>query len=60
MVIFGGRSEIGLELGHGVEPRDPATFIAVTALLAFVGLLAALIPARRASHVDPMIAMRSE
>ena len=45
---------------YGVQPRDPATFIAVTALLAFVGLLAALLPARRAALVDPMIAMRSE
>jgi putative ABC transport system permease protein len=44
----------------GVKPNDPATLGAVAALLAAVALTAALIPARRAARVDPMIALRAE
>ena len=45
---------------YGVEPTDPATFAAVPACLAAVALLAALAPARRATRIDPTIAMRAE
>lgn len=44
----------------GVSPRDLTTFIVVTILLAGVVLLASYWPARRASQVDPMEAMRAE
>jgi putative ABC transport system permease protein len=44
----------------GVSERDPATFIAVAALLAAVALIASWIPARRAAKVDPLVAMRTE
>jgi ABC-type antimicrobial peptide transport system permease subunit len=45
---------------YGVEAKDLATFASVPLLLASVALLAAVIPARRASKVDPIIAMRAE
>jgi putative ABC transport system permease protein len=44
----------------GVKPFDPATYAAVSAILFAVALLAALVPARRASTVDPMAALRQE
>jgi putative ABC transport system permease protein len=42
----------------GVEPRDPATFIAVATMFAVVTTAAAYLPARRATRVDPIVALR--
>jgi ABC-type transport system, involved in lipoprotein release, permease component len=42
------------------EPSDPLTFVAVTLILAAVSVGAAVIPARRAAKVDPMVALRAE
>ena len=44
----------------GVSPTDPLTFIVVAAVLIIVALLAALVPARRAASMDPLVSLRVE
>jgi len=44
----------------GIAPTDPITYVGVSALLAVIALLATYVPVRRASRVDPMVALRHE
>ncbi len=44
----------------GVTALDPTTYVAVTAILIVTGVLAGYLPARRATRIDPMSALRAE
>jgi predicted permease len=44
----------------GVTPRDPATFLGMVLVLTLVASIAGYLPARRASRIDPMVALRAE
>lgn len=58
LVAIGARLASGLVFG--ISPYDPATLIAALLVLVVVGIAASAGPARRASRVDPMVALRQE
>jgi predicted permease len=53
-------TQVMASLLYGIGPRDPLTFGGAALLLAGVGLLACFVPARRATRVDPAIALRAD
>jgi len=53
-------SKAASSLLFGLKPRDPLTLVLATVILAAVGFGASFIPARRATRVDPMVALRYE
>jgi len=59
-VAYFGNEGIRRQLNFNIDPTDTRTYVIVAALLAAVSLVATLIPARRATKVDPMVALRTE
>lgn len=60
LIALVGYQGIRRQLNFTIEPFDAKTYAAVAVLLALVSLIATLIPARKATRVDPMIALRTE
>jgi ABC-type antimicrobial peptide transport system permease subunit len=60
LVLAVGAGHAATAYLFGLEPMDPVTFTAAAVLLALVGLAACCAPARRATRVDPISALRAE
>jgi macrolide transport system ATP-binding/permease protein len=60
MLIAAGASRLLADLLYGISPYDPVSFVGVPIFLATVALTAAYVPARRATRIDPIRALRHD
>jgi len=60
LVLAAGVSRVVAILMYQVDPRDPTVFAGVVGVIVGVALLSSFVPARRATAVDPIVAMRAE
>jgi len=60
LVVSLGLTRLISKMLYGVSATDPATFVVITLLLVTIALVACLIPAWRATQVDPLVALRNE
>jgi ABC-type antimicrobial peptide transport system permease subunit len=59
-LVAAATTRVVRDLLYGVAPNDPASFLAAAGALGLAGLLAAFVPARRATRLDPVEALRHE
>ena len=64
-LVLGGIGSLGLSrlirsLLYGVQPTDAGVMVSVAALMALTGLVACVLPARRATRIDPVVALTTE
>jgi ABC-type antimicrobial peptide transport system permease subunit len=55
-----GLAQLTSSLLFGVRPNDPVVFVSITIAVAFIAMGSSWIPARRASRIDPMVALHDE
>jgi putative ABC transport system permease protein len=60
LLLAFGLAHMAANLLYEVRPGDPVVFATITVSIASTALLASWLPARRASHIDPMVALRDE
>jgi putative ABC transport system permease protein len=60
LLLAYGLAHLVANLLQGVRSDDPGVFVAITAIVAAIALATSWIPARRASRIDPMVALRDE
>jgi putative ABC transport system permease protein len=60
LVLAAALVRVMTTLLYGVDQHDPGTFSAVAAIMLLVGIIATLVPAYRATRVDPIVTLRSE
>ena len=60
MALAAGVAQFMQVILFDVQPRDPGIFAAVVIVLAAAGMAASLVPAKRATRVDPLVALRAD
>jgi ABC-type antimicrobial peptide transport system permease subunit len=60
LVVALAVTRFSAHLLYGISPSDPVTFAGISVLIVVITLVAGYFPARRATRIDPMIALRSE